>query len=65
MRYQEQQSFENFGLKAEISFDQARDGQGVLLQHVIPKWNFTESNAENRLYTKQIVNQTISELYKK
>ena len=63
MRYQEQQSFENFGLKAEISFDQARDGQGVLLS-VIPKWNFTESNAENRLYTKQIVNQTISELYK-
>ena len=61
MRYQEQQSFENFGIKGEISFDQGRDRLGVLFS-MIPTWNFTESNAENQLHTKQIVNQTISEL---
>ena len=61
MMYQEQRFFENFGIKGEISFDQGRDGQGVLFS-MTPIWNFTESNAVSQLFTKQIVNQTISEL---
>ena len=60
--YQEQQTFENFGIRGEISFDQGRDGQGILFS-MIPTWNFNESNAENQSFTKHIVNQNINELF--
>ena len=60
--YQEQQTFENFGIRGEISFDQGRDGQGILFS-MIPTWNFNESKAENQSFTKHIVNQNINELF--
>ena len=64
MMYQEQQSFENLGIKGEISFDQGRDGQGVLF-NISPTWNFTESNLANHLLTKPIVDQSMKEFFQK
>ena len=64
MMYHEQQSFENFGIKGEVSFDQGRDGQGVLF-NISPTWNFTESNLANHLLTKPIVDQSIKEFFQK
>ena len=62
MIYREQEPFDNFGFKTQIEFDQGRDGQGVLFS-MIPSWNFTELNLENQLFTQQIANQNISELF--
>ena len=61
MMYQEQEPFENFGIKGQLSFDQEQDNLGVLFT-AIPMWSFVESILDNQFVTRQLVNQDMSEL---
>ena len=61
MMYQEQEPFDNLGIKGQLSFDQGQDNLGVLFT-AIPMWSFVESSLDNQFVTRQLVNQEMSEL---